>query len=61
MIIVFLKYASTRKVHEPTKIKEVEKPVIAKDAVTETRVVRDAGARNEVPAISEAHLGESLG
>ncbi|KAJ6121990.1 Protein of unknown function DUF1640 [Penicillium capsulatum] len=61
MIIVFLKYASTRKVHEPAKIKEVEKPVVAKEAVTETRVVHDVGARSDAPVISEAHLGESLG
>lgn len=59
MIIVFLKYASTRN-HEPTKSKEVEKPVVAKEAVKETRIVHDVGVRNDTPAISEAH-GESLG
>lgn len=60
MIIVFLKYASTRKVPEPTKIKEVEKPVIAKETAAETRIVHDA-PRSDTPSVSEANLGESLG
>lgn len=59
MIIVFLKYTSTRN-HEPTKTKEKEKPAVAKETVKETQVVHDAGVRNDAPAISEAH-GESLG
>lgn len=60
MIIVFLKYASTRKVPEPTKIKEVEKPVITKETAAETRIVHDA-PRGDTPSVSEANLGESLG
>jgi hypothetical protein len=60
MIIVFLKYTSTRKVHEPTKIKEVEKPVVTKEIATETRVIHDNGATT-IPSTSETHLGEPLG
>ncbi|KAJ5984953.1 hypothetical protein N7522_012149, partial [Penicillium canescens] len=60
MIIVFLKYASTRKVPEPTKVKEVEKPVVTKEIATETRVIHDNGATT-IPSTSETHLGEPLG
>ncbi|KAJ5302251.1 hypothetical protein PENANT_c008G01075 [Penicillium antarcticum] len=60
MIIVFLKYASTLKVHEPAKVKEVEKPVVTKEVATETRVVHDNDTTT-IPSTSEAHLGESLG
>ncbi|KAJ5092380.1 Protein of unknown function DUF1640 [Penicillium alfredii] len=61
MIIVFLKYASVRKVQDsPKKVTEVEKPV-TKEVTTETRIVHDAGAQANVPSIPEAHLGESLG
>jgi hypothetical protein len=60
MIIVFLKYASTRKVHEPTKVNEADKPVVTKEIVTETRVAHDSGTTT-VPSTSETHLGESLG
>ena len=59
MIIVFLKYASVRRVQEPKKTIEVEKPV-TKEITTETRVVHDAGVKTEPPVV-EAHLGESLG
>lgn len=59
MIIVFLKYASTRKVHEPTKVKEVEKPT-ATETATDTRLIQDTGILIEPPS-AEAHLGESLG
>ncbi|KAJ5570207.1 uncharacterized protein N7459_009637 [Penicillium hispanicum] len=61
MIIVFLKYASTRKVHEPPQkvVKEIEKP--AKEITTETRVIRDVGSPADIPSTPEAHLGESLG
>ncbi|KAJ5720959.1 uncharacterized protein N7483_008893 [Penicillium malachiteum] len=60
MMIVFLKYASTQKVHEPPKtVKEVEKPV--KEAAKETRVIHETGGRTEMRSISEIHLGESLG
>lgn len=60
MIIVFLKYSSVRRVQEPKKTKEVEKPV-TKEITTETRVVLDAGIQTETPSVVEAHLGESLG
>lgn len=60
MIIVFLKYASTRKVQEPKVVKEVEKPV-AKEVAKETHVVHDTGIPPNTPSIPEAHLGESLG
>ncbi|KAJ5717667.1 hypothetical protein N7488_003313 [Penicillium malachiteum] len=60
MMIVFLKYASTQKVHEPPKtVKEVEKPV--KEPARETRVIHETGSRPEMHSISEIHLGESLG
>lgn len=60
MIIVFLKYASTRKVHEPKVVKEVEKPV-AKEVTKETHVVHDTEVpSSNTPSIAEA-LGESLG
>ncbi|KAJ5109866.1 hypothetical protein N7532_002511 [Penicillium argentinense] len=63
MIIVFLKYASTRKVPEPKVIKEVEKPVPTKEVTKETptRVVHESGHKSETPYIAEAHLVESLG
>ncbi|KAK4866647.1 hypothetical protein LT330_008200 [Penicillium expansum] len=60
MIIVFLKYASTRKTPEPKQAKQVEKPAVTKEITTETRVVRDGGIQTAVPS-AEAHLGESLG
>jgi hypothetical protein len=34
-------YASTRKVPEPKQAKREEKPAVAKETVTETRVVHD--------------------
>ncbi|KAJ5778910.1 hypothetical protein N7457_006630 [Penicillium paradoxum] len=58
MIIVFLKYASTRKVHEPKKV-EAEKPTVTETA-TETRVAQDHGIQIDAPC-AEPHLGESLG
>lgn len=61
MIIAFLKYASTRKVHEPKQVKElVEKPV-AKEVTSETRTVHDAGVQTDMPSVPEAVLGEILG
>ncbi|KAJ5757423.1 uncharacterized protein N7511_006117 [Penicillium nucicola] len=60
MIIVFLKYASTRKVPEPAKAKEIEKPVVTKEIAAETRTVHENGTTT-IPSTSEAHLGESLG
>jgi hypothetical protein len=59
MIIVFLKYASTRKDPEPKQVKEVEKPVVTKETAIETRLTQDAAIQADIPA--EAHLGESLG
>jgi len=58
MIIVFLKYASTRKVPDPSKVDVVEKPV-DKQVTKETHVVHDTGIQTDLP--SETHLGESLG
>ncbi|KAJ5822741.1 hypothetical protein N7447_005081 [Penicillium robsamsonii] len=60
MIIVFLKYASTRKEPEPKKVKKAEQPVVAKEIATEPRVVQDGGIQTDTPS-AEAHLGESLG
>ncbi|KXG50378.1 Protein of unknown function DUF1640 [Penicillium griseofulvum] len=60
MIIVFLKYASTRKEPEPKKAKKMEHPVITKETTPETRVVQDSGIQTDTPS-AEAHLGESLG
>ncbi|KAF3400005.1 hypothetical protein F1880_008250 [Penicillium rolfsii] len=61
MIIVFLKYASVRRVQEPKQVKEVEKPA-TKEITSETRAVHDAGVQSEMsPVVVEAHLGESLG
>ncbi|KAJ5127661.1 hypothetical protein N7448_008440 [Penicillium atrosanguineum] len=58
MIILFLKYSSTRKVPDPPKVETVEKPV-DKQVTKETHVVHDIGSQTEIsPA---AHLGESLG
>ncbi|KAJ5933001.1 hypothetical protein N7516_007490 [Penicillium verrucosum] len=59
MIIVFLKYASTRKVPEPKQVKEAEKPPV-KETTTETRVVQDGAIQAAVPS-ADGHLGESLG
>lgn len=61
MIILFLKYASIRKVHEsPQKVvKEVEMPT--REVTTEKRVVHDAGIQADLPSVPEAHLCESLG
>ncbi|KGO68172.1 Protein of unknown function DUF1640 [Penicillium italicum] len=60
MIIVFLKYASTRKVPEPKQSKRVEKPAVTKETTTESRAGQDGGIQTVVPS-AEAHLGESLG
>ncbi|KAJ5205444.1 Protein of unknown function DUF1640 [Penicillium cf. griseofulvum] len=60
MIIVFLKYASTRKEPEPKKVKKTEKPIVTKETTPETRVVQDSGMKSDTPS-AEAHLGESLG
>ncbi|KAJ5375539.1 Protein of unknown function DUF1640 [Penicillium concentricum] len=60
MIIVFLKYASTRKEPEPKKVKKAEQPVVTKEIATETRVVQDGAIQTDTPS-AEAHLGESLG
>ncbi|KAJ5598487.1 hypothetical protein N7537_008571 [Penicillium hordei] len=60
MIIVFLKYASTRKVPEPKQVKQAEKPAVVKETTTETRVAQDGGIQTAVPS-ADAHLGESLG
>ncbi|KAJ5727392.1 hypothetical protein N7493_005212 [Penicillium malachiteum] len=60
MMIVFLKYASTQKVHGPPKtVKEVEKP--AKEPAKETRVIHETRGRPEMHSVPEIHLGESLG
>lgn len=59
MIIVFLKYASTRKDPEPKKTKEEEKPVV-KEITTQAQVVHDGGLQTIDPS-GGAHLGESLG
>ena len=58
MIILFLKYSSTRKVPDSPKVETVEKPV-EKQVTKETQVVHDIGSQTEMS--SEAHLGESLG
>lgn len=58
MIIVFLKYASTRKVPDSPKVEVVEKPV-DKQATKEARLVQDAGIQTDMQ--SDAHLAESLG
>lgn len=60
MIIVFLKYASTRKVPEPKQAKQEEKPAVTKETATETRVVQDGGLQTVDPS-AKAHLSESLG
>jgi hypothetical protein len=62
MIIVFLKYASTRKAPEPKKTKEEEKPVV-KEVTTQPPVVHDGhdGNLQSVDPNAGAHLGESLG
>ncbi|EKV12224.1 MOZ protein represents a chromatin-associated acetyltransferase [Penicillium digitatum] len=60
MIIVFLKYASTRKVPEPKQTKQAKKPTVTKEAATETRLVQDGGIQIDGPSV-EMHLGESLG
>jgi hypothetical protein len=60
MIIVFLKYASTRKEPEPKKVKKMEQPVVTKETAPETRVVQDSGIQTDTPS-ADAHLGESLG
>jgi hypothetical protein len=58
MIIVFLKYSSTRKVQEPPKVvKDVEKP--APKEPSETHPVHDAGVQSEGASVAE--LSESLG
>lgn len=60
MIIVFLKYASTRKVPEPKKkSQEAEEPVV-KEITTKTEVVHE-GNHQVVDSNAGAHLGESLG
>ncbi|KAJ5936072.1 hypothetical protein N7454_005370 [Penicillium verhagenii] len=59
MMILFLKYASTRKPHEPTKTVEVEKPV--NEVKKETRVVVQTPSQPKTPSIAVEHLGESMG
>ncbi|KAJ5248899.1 hypothetical protein N7468_000350 [Penicillium chermesinum] len=59
MIILFLKYSSTRKAESPKVIKEVEKPVV-KEVTQEARVVHDAAVQANL-AGTEPLLGESLG
>lgn len=59
MIILFLKYSSTRKPDSPKVVKEVEKPVV-KEVTQETRVVHDSGPQATSTG-ADAHLGESLG
>ncbi|KAJ5622931.1 hypothetical protein N7490_011536 [Penicillium lividum] len=62
MMILFLKYASTRKPQEPAKAAEVEKPV--KEVSKETRVIHEAPRQPKTPSIAtiaEVNLGESLG
>ncbi|KAJ6134140.1 Protein of unknown function DUF1640 [Penicillium sp. IBT 18751x] len=58
MIILFLKYSSTRKVPDSPKVETVEKPV-DKEVTKETQVTHDIGIQTEISP--EAHLGESLG
>ncbi|KAJ5674701.1 uncharacterized protein N7477_004635 [Penicillium maclennaniae] len=58
MIILFLKYSSTRKVPDSPKVEMVEKPV-DKEVTKEIQVTHDIGTQTELPP--EAHLGESLG
>lgn len=58
MIIVFLKYSSTRKVPDSPKVEVVEKPA-DKEVTKETHVVHDIDTRTDISP--EAHLGESLG
>ncbi|KAJ5901186.1 hypothetical protein N7504_007179 [Penicillium tannophilum] len=59
MMILFLKYASTRKPQEPAKPVEVEKPV--KEVTKETRVIHETSSQSKVPSVAVVHLGESLG
>jgi hypothetical protein len=59
MMILFLKYASTRKPQEPAKAVEVEKPV--KEVTKETRVIHETPIKTKTPSIAVEHLGESLG
>ncbi|KAJ5338802.1 Protein of unknown function DUF1640 [Penicillium brevicompactum] len=59
MIIVFLKYASTRKVPESKSTKEEEKPIV-KEITTKTQVIHDADLQT-MDSSGGAHLGESLG
>lgn len=62
MIVVFIKYASTRKVHDPPQqVKEVIEKPVAKEVTTEARIVHDAGTQTDIPSVPETHLGESLG
>jgi hypothetical protein len=58
MIIMFLKYSSTRKVPDSAKVEVVEKPA-DQEVTKETHVVHDIDTRTDMS--SEAHLGESLG
>ncbi|KAJ6088432.1 Protein of unknown function DUF1640 [Penicillium sp. IBT 16267x] len=59
MMILFLKYASTRKPQEPAKPVEVEKPV--KEVTKETRVIHETSTQSNTPSIAVADLVESLG
>jgi len=60
MMILFLKYASTRKPQEPAKAVEVEKPV--KEVTKETRVIQETTSQSsKLPSVAVVHLGESLG
>lgn len=59
MIILFLKYSSTRKADPPKVVKEVEKPVV-KEVVPESHSLQDAGTQ-AILSGAEKPLGESLG
>lgn len=58
MIIVFLKYSSTRKVQEtPKVVTDVEKPIPKEGS--ETHPVHDTGVQTEGASLAE--LSETLG
>lgn len=59
MMILFLKYASTRKPQEPVKTVEAEKPV--KEVTKETRVIQETTSQPKTSSVAVVHLGESLG
>ncbi|KAI2787324.1 hypothetical protein POX_f07687 [Penicillium oxalicum] len=60
MIIVFLKYASVRRVKEPKQTSEAEKPVKT-EIIKETRVTHETSPPIETSPVVEAHLAETLG